>query len=98
MSSNAEEGTMMEQELYDRVVAIREEVCVLLDGITGMPATIELCVFTGHLCAAVDYVERQFGDEYEGRLAGLYAARDTALGLLGLTDEDAVQGVPPDVR
>jgi hypothetical protein len=43
-----------EKELYERVVAIRKEIDELVDGALVMPATIELCVFTGKLGAVLD--------------------------------------------
>jgi hypothetical protein len=48
---------MTEQELYERVVSVREVVDKLVGFALEMPATIELCVFTGKLGAALDILE-----------------------------------------
>lgn len=45
---------MTERELYARVVALAEEANKLIDAAMDLPATIELCVFTGKLGAALD--------------------------------------------
>lgn len=45
---------MTEQELYERVVSVREVIDTLVGVALEMPATIELCVFTGKLSAALD--------------------------------------------
>ena len=45
---------MTEQELYARVVALREETERLIDAAMELPPTIELCVFTGKLSGAYD--------------------------------------------
>ena len=48
---------MTEQELYDRVVALREEVGDLIEAAFTIPPTIELCLFMGSV-GAVDDVLR----------------------------------------
>jgi hypothetical protein len=48
---------MTEKELYERVVAVREVLDTLVDFALEMPATIELCVFTGKLGAALDILD-----------------------------------------
>jgi hypothetical protein len=45
---------MTEQKLHERVVALRQEVDWMLSAALTMPATIELCVFTGKLGAVFD--------------------------------------------
>jgi hypothetical protein len=45
---------MTEKELYERVVSVREVIDTLVGCALEMPATIELCVFTGKLGAALD--------------------------------------------
>jgi len=45
---------MTEKELYDRVVALRIETDELIDAALVVPATVELCVFTGKLGAVLD--------------------------------------------
>jgi hypothetical protein len=47
-------SVVTEKKLYECVVALREEVDRLIDGALAMPATIELCLFTGKLSAAYD--------------------------------------------
>lgn len=48
---------MTEQELYERVVAVREVLDTLVDVALEMPATIELCIFVGKLGGALDILE-----------------------------------------
>jgi len=45
---------MTEKELYERVVAVREVLDTLIGAALEMPATAELCFFTGKLSAALD--------------------------------------------
>lgn len=42
---------MTEQELYERVVAVREVIDTLIGDALDMQPTIELCMFTGNLGA-----------------------------------------------
>jgi hypothetical protein len=48
---------MTEQELYERVVALRDAADGLVEFAGDMPATIELCVFTGMLGGALKILE-----------------------------------------
>lgn len=48
---------MTEQDLYDRVVALRNEVDDLIDAAMQIDATIELCVFVGKLGATLDVLD-----------------------------------------
>jgi hypothetical protein len=48
---------MNEKELYERVVSVREVIYTLVGDALDMPATIELCVFTGKLGAVLDILE-----------------------------------------
>lgn len=48
---------MTEQELHERVVAVREVVDTLVGATLEMTATIELCVFAGKLGAVLDILE-----------------------------------------
>jgi hypothetical protein len=48
---------MTEKELYERIVSVREVLDTLVGHALDMPATIELCVFTGKLGAALDILE-----------------------------------------
>jgi hypothetical protein len=45
---------MTEQKLHERVVALRQEVDWMLSAALTMPATIELCIFTGKLSGVLD--------------------------------------------
>lgn len=45
---------MTEKEIYDRVVAVRNEIDELVDATMQMDPTIELCVFVGKLSAVFD--------------------------------------------
>jgi len=44
---------MTEQELYERVVSVREGVDTLVTDALDKPPTVELCVFAGTLGAVV---------------------------------------------
>lgn len=48
---------MTEQQIYDRVVAIRNELDELCDAVMELQPTIELCVFMGKLSAAFDVLQ-----------------------------------------
>lgn len=45
---------MTEKELYERIVVMREVAEALIEAAMDLPATIELCVFTGKLGAVAD--------------------------------------------
>ena len=48
---------MTEKELYERVVSVREVLDTMIGYALEMPPTVELCVFTGKLGAALDILE-----------------------------------------